>query len=208
MRKIVIGVFAALLVAAAVIGARVTSAGAAVGLPDIGWAGGGYLLNGPVANSEPNRQRFEFAIRQSQVDSTTRGKPLVMRMRGFDGLTKFVVRSWPTSTYPQYSGTLGWPVNPGDGAQIGGCIHTTDGFGQGQFSGRADLYIDLGGGVEIPYLPLPQFDYLLLLRASVPFGPALRLLPFAPVPFPDVIGDLTSGAIGAIDGAFPPSPPC
>ena len=202
MKKFIRVIAVASVVAAAVIGATTSSASAKSALPpDTGWAGGGYLLDSTGINAEAHRQRFEFAFRWSQADGSSRGKPLVMRLPAPDG-SRYVLRSWPDSTYPQYNGTPGWPADPHDGATIGRCAGGPDGFGQGMLFGVADVYLDLGGGVE---LRVGQFPYLLSVRTSAPFGPALRLIPLTPTSFSEVIGDLTSGSIGGSAGPFAPS---
>ena len=71
MRRILATTGLATLAATAAIGAVTGTAGAAHRAADQGFAGGGYVINAALPGDK--RARFDFAVRESQVDGSVRG---------------------------------------------------------------------------------------------------------------------------------------
>ena len=214
MRRLVLVGIAGALCAVAIFAARASSAHAFIPPPgpDPGVAGGGYTLVGP--NIEVNRLRFEFALRQSQVDGSIRGKGLTLRAFGaftcaldaFCG-TKFVARSWTPTLYPGFPP----PFGGGPSAMIFPCslyVGVAPPIASGGFKGMMTVFlvdpigfehftgITFGVDVDVFVGPDagPTGDSIMVAEM---FGP---LLPF-PLPF----GPLASGNVGTIEGVLAPS---
>lgn len=71
------------------------------------------------------------------------------------------------------------------------------------FHGMANVFTVGPGGVELPYLPLPQIHYLAQRYDFAKMGPADAFMMFSPVPdlpFPLPLGQVVAGNVGGIDG--------
>ena len=152
MRKVLTLGCVTALSAVAVLAAGVGPVGAYLSSgPDISMAGGGYTLVNPAgANADPNRARFEYALRQNQTTGVVYGKGVTLRGpgpsrtatdgSGFTGTT-YVARSWTSTTnYP------GLPPDPHDGATVDDCgaylVMGDPALGlQGFFVGQFDVYL-------------------------------------------------------------------
>lgn len=221
MRKIPLLLAAVTAIAAAAVASSAQAVIPPPG-PDLGVAGGGYtLINPMLPNQESNRARFEFALRESQVDGSIRGKLVTVRVLGTDMVTKFVLRSWTMPPPPPPVGFPPPPAYPGGGppgALVNSCSLMASfppaGPAMLDFAGFFNVFVEPIPGVEVPYMLLPQIPYAAHMYDFGPLGGGMpdSMMMFSPMlpgggmgPFTLPLGPLVAGNIGGIDGVKSPA---
>ena len=230
MRKMLVLVCVTAATAAAVLIAGVGTVGAYLSSgPDISIAGGGYTLANPAgANVESNRERFEYALRQSQTTGVVYGKGVTLRGQGpsrtatdgsgFTGTT-YVARAWTSSGNIGYPGL---PPDPGDGATVDYCgsflVAGQAALGlQGFFVGQFDVYLVEANGTTEHNTGITFRALYAINEGTSSEGSNIayyfvddannRIIATAPFNLPGADGyyqKLTSGSTGVKDGVQSP----